>query len=125
MNALRQIGEVVKYDPACDRIDTAIKAMWLLYRRGKVNILADWMQLPRAEVEARFLDFDLRYIQSDRGKIVSEKQVFRLIRSFNQEEIVRDDEGRVHVRTHNPLIVGALHMVAEYQWISRGERGGN
>lgn len=112
--------EVVVWDPACERVDTAIKAMWLLYRRGKAGLIAERMGLPRREVEERFLAFDLRYIQSERGRITTEKQVFNLIRVFNQTEVVLID-GHKQVRIHNPLLVAAMHLVVEYQWISRGE----
>lgn len=107
------------YDPACERIDTAIKAMWLLYRRGKAGLIAERMGLPRSEVEDKFLAFDLRYIQSERGRITTEKQVFNLIRSFEEVETYRDEFGGLHVRHHNPLVIAAMHMTVEYQWISK------
>jgi len=103
--------EEVVYDPACARIDTAIKAMWLLYRRGKTKLLAEWLLMDKREVESRFLEFDLRYIQSESGRITSEKQVFRLLRLFNE----MDERGRIE----NPLLGGALFMVTEYQQLTR------
>ena len=119
---LKRIEEVVRkeepFDPACERVDTAIKAMWLLYRRGKAGLIAERMHVPKREIEDKFLAFDLRYIQSERGRITSEKQVFNLIRMFNETEVVEID-GRRQVRTHNPLLVAAMHLVVEYQWIKR------
>ena len=120
---LRQVERGVvrgeAYDPACERIDTAIKAMWLLYRRGKVGLIAERVGLPKREVYERFLAFDLRFIQSERGRITSEKQVFNLIRSFETIETYQDERGGIHVRHHNPLVIAAMHMTAEYIWINK------
>lgn len=46
------------YDPRCERFETAVKAIWLLYRRSKWDLLA-LMGLPRADFEPIFTTFDL------------------------------------------------------------------
>lgn len=67
------------YYPGCERLDTAVKAIWLLYRRGRWGCLAA-VNLPRHQVEEDFARFDYDHIASEKGRIRTEEQVFTLIR---------------------------------------------
>jgi hypothetical protein len=71
--------EELAYDPACERIDTAIKAIWLLFRRARWGLLAE-VGMPRRQVEEDLVRFDLEQIASDNGRIRSEMQCWLLIR---------------------------------------------
>lgn len=60
-NELRLLDAVLggdAYDPRCERVETAVKAVWLLYRRAKWDLLAI-MGIPRREFEPLFASFDL------------------------------------------------------------------
>lgn len=46
------------YDPACERVETAVKAIWLLYRRAKWNLL-EVAGLPREQIEPLLAAYDL------------------------------------------------------------------
>lgn len=46
------------YDPRCERVEVALRAIWLLFRRAKWDLLL-LCGLPRAEFEPLFEAFDL------------------------------------------------------------------
>jgi len=99
--------EEQNYDPACERIDTAVKAIFLLYRRGRWEVLCRlFPQMKRREIEAAFERFDDRFIQSYGGKITTEKQVFALMRCFPPHS----------------MTMAACKMVGRYQWMMQFER---
>ncbi|GHO44548.1 hypothetical protein KSX_27110 [Ktedonospora formicarum] len=66
------------YDPACMRFDTAIRAVWILYRRGKWREL-ETLGLNRSECEPIFQQFDMECIFADNGLIKTESETFELI----------------------------------------------
>jgi hypothetical protein len=116
-----------KYDPACERLDTAVKAIWLLYRRARWAALEELMGIPRSEMERIFGQFDMLYVASDHGRIRSESQVFSLLRMFNLEveEVVNRRKKIVRKRKVNPLLAAAMQLVVDYQWMYRKARGKN
>ena len=67
------------YDPTCERLDTAVKALWLLYRWGMWGYLAE-VGLNKREVERDLARFDYEVIVSERGRIRTEEQCFALVR---------------------------------------------
>lgn len=67
------------FDPPCARYDVAIKALFLLWRRGKWPMLLElFPTLTREEVNKRFQAFD----DTIDSKIRTEKQVFTLVVMF-------------------------------------------
>jgi len=78
------------FDPACTRIDKAVAAIWLLYRRAKWALLDD-LGLRRHVVEPIFGAYDMRYISTDHGRIHTEKQAAHLIGMYPQVEIAALD----------------------------------
>jgi len=116
-----------KYDPSCERLDVAVKAVWLLYRRAKWEILEDLTGMEQEDLEAIFEQFDLLHISSDHGRIRSENQVFSLLRMFNQttevEKVVNQHKTVSEKRSINPLLGAAMQLVIDYQWIYRKARG--
>lgn len=67
------------YDPECERFDTAVKAIWLLYRWGMWGYLTQ-IGLEKRAVEQEFARFDYEHIVGERGRIRTEEQCFHLIR---------------------------------------------
>lgn len=119
-----------RYDPACERIDTAVKAIWLLYRRARWAALEELMGIPRSEMERIFGQFDMQYVASDHGRIRSESQVFSLLRMFNieVEEVVNRRKKTTRKRKVNPLLAAAMGMILDYRYIysrARGDKSGN
>lgn len=114
------------HDPSCERLDTAIKAIWLLYRRARWTILEELLGLPRSELERIFGQFDMRYVASDHGKLRSETQCFALLRMFNMEveEERRINRYKTEVvrRRVNPLLAAAFQLVSDYMWVFSGSR---
>lgn len=55
-------------------VSTAIKAIWLLYRRGKWPLLES-IGVSQSLYEGLFREFDTRYITSDHGLLRQEAQV--------------------------------------------------
>lgn len=116
-----------EYDPACERLDVAIKAIWLLYRRARWAILEDLTGMERCALEPIFVQFDMLHISSDHGRIRSDTQVFTLLRMFNQEveeeKVVNRHKKIIVKRKINPLLGAAAQLVADYEWIYRKARG--
>lgn len=73
-----RVGPIDRYDPACERLDTAIKGIWRLWRRGKWSCLAE-LGLTRREFEDLFEEFDITHITTDHGLIYQEATVEQLI----------------------------------------------
>lgn len=70
------------FDPPCARPDIAIKAIFLLWRRGKWELLLDLFPgIEREEIEARMQAFDDKYIEGE-GRIRTEEQVFALVKTW-------------------------------------------
>jgi hypothetical protein len=98
-----------RYDPACERIDTAIKAIWKLYRRGKWVLLSE-LGLTRREMEALFDEFDAVYITTDHGLIYQEATVQQFIR-YEQEKLGTQK-----------ILTAAAVLIARYIWTFQDER---
>jgi hypothetical protein len=97
------MSDVEMYDPSCDRIDVSIKAIWLLYRRGRWDLLATF-NVTRARFERAFEAFDDRYIRGQ-GVITTPTQVNRLLQMAG------------------PGLVGcALAVLELYQYITKETR---
>jgi hypothetical protein len=117
-----------RYDPACERIDTAVKAIWLLYRRARWNLLEEVMGMDRSDLERIFGQFDMQFVASDHGRIRTESQVFALLRAFNMEVDVKRGGSRytgkvTRKRKINPLLAAAMGMVLDYKYIYCKQRG--
>ncbi len=98
-----------RYDPACERIDTAIKAIWKLYRRGKWGCLSE-LGLTRKEMEEVFDEFDSLYITTDHGLLYQEATVQQLIK-FEHDK-----------RGTKMILTAAMELVARYIWTYQDER---
>ena len=98
-----------KYDPACERIDTAIKAIWLLFRRRKWGLLAE-LGLIRKEMEELFDQFDYTYITTDHGRLYQEATVQQLIR-YEHEKLGT-----------KKILGAATELIARYIWTYQDER---
>ncbi len=98
-----------RYDPACERIDTAIKAIWKLYRRGKWVLLSE-LGLTRKEMEEVFDEFDGLYITTDHGLLYQEATVQQLIRFEFDKKGTRK------------ILAAATEMIARYIWTYQDER---
>lgn len=92
------------YDPACERFDVAIKAIWLLYRWARWGLLAE-LGLARAEVQVAFGRFDYEQISSERGRLRTEEQCFGLIRYYPA------------------VLLAAIELLKRYQAITSRSRG--
>ena len=66
------------YDPHCESLLTATRAIWMLYLRGKWDLLAQY-GITRA-YEPDFELFNISYIQREDGKLGRDVEVFALIR---------------------------------------------
>jgi hypothetical protein len=80
MNAkqLQDAYELEQFDRACTYPDTAVKAIWLLYRRGMWANLAK-IGLPRAQFVTKFETFDDQFLSGDVGRVRTERDVHNLI----------------------------------------------
>jgi hypothetical protein len=84
------------YDPQCERVDTAVKAIWLLFRWGKWQLL-EQIGMPRDAVEEDLVRFDMEEVVADHGRIHTEAQTLKL-------------------RRYCPLVLyGALMLLKGYQ----------
>jgi hypothetical protein len=92
------------YDPECERLDVAIRAIWLLYRRGRWELLGR-VGLDRASVELPFETFDYDRLTNERGRLRTEGDCYELIR-------------------YAPLVLhAALQMMKLYQAVTSRSRG--
>jgi hypothetical protein len=98
-----------RYDPACERIDTAVKAIWKLYRRGKWGCLSE-LGLTRKEMEEVFDEFDALYITTDHGLLYQEATVQQLLK-FEKDK-----------RGTRKILGAAVEMIARYIWAFQDER---
>lgn len=62
------------FDLDCLTLETAIRAVWILYRRGKWNLLEE-IGLSKERYNERFYKFDTEYIMSDHGLLRRAQQV--------------------------------------------------
>lgn len=88
------------YDPRCERVEVALRAIWLLFRRAKWELLA-LTGLPRREFEPLFEAFDLLV----EGHHLSYKDTDDLVRFA------------YHLRPQSAirLLSAALWMVGKYR----------
>ena len=98
-----------RYDPACERIDTAVKAIWKLFRRRKWGLLAE-IGLARNEFEELFDEFDYTYITTDHGLLYQEATVQQLMR-FEDEKLGT-----------KKILGAAMELIARYIWTYQDER---
>jgi hypothetical protein len=63
------------YDPACERTDVAIKAVWRLFLRGH------WEQLKELGLVRRHYEARLEEASDHTGRLVTEGQVLELLQS--------------------------------------------
>lgn len=61
------------FDLECLKLHVAIRAVWLLYRRGKWDLLES-IGLPRALYGEKFLKYDARWITTDHGLLRTDAQ---------------------------------------------------
>lgn len=70
------------FDPACASPITAVKAIFLLWRRGRWALLQRvFPAIPRERLDLIFTIFDEVFVEGERG-IRTEEQVFELVRMF-------------------------------------------
>jgi hypothetical protein len=100
---------IERYDPACERIDTAVKAIWKLYRRGKWGCLSEY-GLTRKEMEPIFEEFDAEFITTDHGLLYQEATVQHLLK-FEKEK-----------RGTQKILEAATKMIASYILAFQDER---
>lgn len=112
LNAVLSLPTEPVYDAECERAGVAIKAIWLLYRRGNWNLLAG-MGLERAEFERAFESFDFLHVVYERGRLANEQQAFALLRFIHRES----------PRAAVKFLSAAFWMVAEYRRVMRNKKG--
>jgi hypothetical protein len=98
-----------RYDPACERVDVAVKAIWKLYRRGKWSCLSEY-GLTRKEMEPIFDEFGGLYITTDHGLFYQEATVQQLIRYEHEKRGTRK------------ILEAAVKMIASYILAFQDER---
>lgn len=69
------------WDEQCLKLSTAVKAIWILYRRGKWDLL-ECIGFPRKEYEHLFIKFDLQHITSEHGLLRTERQVIAVMHAI-------------------------------------------
>jgi hypothetical protein len=98
-----------RYDPACERVDVAIKAIWKLYRRGKWSCLSEY-GLTRSDMEEIFYEFDNNFIVTDHGLLYQEATVQQLIKYEFEKRGTRK------------ILDAAVKMIASYILAFQDER---
>ena len=88
------------YDPLCERVETAIKAIWLLYLRAKWPLLAQ-IGLSRAEFEPIFAAFD-NLLEHRTLSTRDTTSLTRFTRVIRPQSAIR-------------LLSGALWMIGRYR----------
>lgn len=88
----------------CLKLDTGVRAIWLLYRWGRWDLLGQ-LGLSR-DYETDLETFDDHNIISDRGRINREKQVIQLIK-FNP-----------------PVLQAAINLIGEYLVLTASDNKG-
>lgn len=90
-----------EYDPACARVETALRAIWMLYRRDKWVLLEE-MGIPKAEFQMEFQEFGDQY---DIGRYLrGDRQTLEFLTYFRRLDI------RLAVR----LLSAAVWMIGSY-----------
>lgn len=69
------------FDRECLKLNTAIRAVWILYRRGRWELLESIM-LPRWKYEKPFLDYDNKHIFTEHGLIRTDRQTMHFAESI-------------------------------------------
>jgi hypothetical protein len=93
------------FDPACLHISTAIRAIWLLWRRAAWKQLND-LGLSQADIDKQFTDFDEREIPEGQQRLNDNDQAIELINAVSAD--LRDK-----------MLSAAVVMVAMYSAIYR------
>lgn len=112
LNAVLALPAEPLYDAECERAGVALKAIWLLYRRGRWDLLSG-MGLTRAEFEQTFEQFDDLHVL--RVRLANEQQAMALLRFTHRQS----------PRAAVKLLSAAFWMVAEYRKVMkyRTEKG--
>lgn len=93
----------MKFDPALARVDTAVKAIWQLYRWERWELLAS-LGVDREKYEPIFHQFDEEHIISDHGLLES-NHVPKLLKVCGPE-----------------LVARSLEILERYQMMTRESR---
>lgn len=76
-----------EYDPRCTRIEVALRAIWLLYRRGKWDLLAE-CGITKARFDTLFWAFDER-LETEKLRTDQQTLAFlRFTRAWGHEEAI-------------------------------------
>lgn len=101
-----------EYDPRCEDVATAIKALWRCYAKHKDNrgwYMLEEMGLRRSTYEPYFERFDFLYITTDHGLLHTHSQIVQFLRFLPE--------------THRLEVIGAaLYMCGLYMSIMKEKR---
>lgn len=104
-----------RFEEECESYSVAIRAIWLLWRRGKKKLIKhtglDWM-----EVNKRFSVFDLMYITHENGKLRTEEQTKHLVQFCSHTSDGSYDE------FGKRLVQASIDTLALYQLVTRESR---